>query len=153
MRAVVQRVSSSSVKVEGKIVGQIDRGLAVLLGVLEGDTRTEAELLAKKLCELRIFTDSQGKMNQSVQDIGGGLLIVSQFTLAADCSHGRRPSFLRAANPLEASELYEYFISCVRDMVEGPVQSGIFGAHMEYRIINDGPVTILLDTDEWRKKA
>ena len=110
MRAVIQRVREASVTVEGRVTGQIGQGLAVLLGVLEGDTREEAAFLARKLVELRIFTDEADKMNRSVTDVGGGVLVISQFTLGADCSHGRRPSFIRAARPDVANELYEYFL-------------------------------------------
>lgn len=152
MKAVIQRVASASVTVEGAVTGQIDRGLAVLLGVMEGDTRAEAELLAKKLVELRIFTDANDRMNLSVTDVGGGILVISQFTLGADCSHGRRPSFIRAARPECAKELYEYFVACVKERFSGPVGTGLFGAHMELRLLNDGPVTILFDTDELAKK-
>lgn len=152
MRAVIQRVTEASVTVDGKITGQIGHGLAVLLGVMEGDTEAQAEFLAKKLCELRIFTDENDKMNRSVQDVQGGILVISQFTLAADCSHGRRPSFIRAARPEQAIPLYEHFIACCREYQSGPVETGIFGADMAFRLCNDGPVTILFDTDEMERK-
>lgn len=150
MRAVIQRVSRASVTVDGTVTGRIGAGLAVLLGVMEGDTAAEAELLAKKITQLRIFTDADDKMNLSVTDIAGGILIVSQFTLGADCSHGRRPSFIRAARPETAVPLYEYFITCVRDLFAGPVETGIFGADMQFELCNDGPVTIWMDTQEWK---
>lgn len=153
MRAVIQRVREASVTVEGRVTGQIGQGLAVLLGVLEGDTREEAAFLARKLVELRIFTDEADKMNRSVTDVGGGVLVISQFTLGADCSHGRRPSFIRAARPDVANELYEYFLECVRSQFSGPVKTGIFGAHMDFRLWNDGPVTILFDTAEMMRKG
>lgn len=152
MRAVIQRVTEASVTVDKTVTGQIQTGLAVLLGVVEGDTPAQAELLAKKTCELRIFTDAADKMNLSVQDVGGGILVVSQFTLAADCSHGRRPSFIRAARPDVAIPLYEYFVDCCRRFQPGPVETGIFGADMAFRLCNDGPVTIWLDTDEMEKR-
>lgn len=152
MRAVIQRVSRASVTVEGKITGEIGRGLAALLGVMEGDGEREAELLAKKLVGLRIFTDENGKMNRSVAEASGGILVVSQFTLGADCSHGRRPSFLRAKKPPEAERLYEYFLACVRERFAGPVGAGVFGADMAFELINDGPVTIWMDTEEWERK-
>ena len=150
MRAVIQRVSRASVTVDGTVTGRIGAGLAVLLGVMEGDTAAEAELFAKKITQLRIFTDADDKMNLSVTDIAGGILIVSQFTLGADCSHGRRPSFIRAARPETAVPLYEYFIACVRDLFAGPVETGIFGADMQFELCNDGPVTIWMDTQEWK---
>ena len=153
MRAVIQRVREASVTVEGRVTGQIGQGLAVLLGVLEGDTREEAAFLARKLVELRIFTDEADKMNRSVTDVGGGVLVISQFTLGADCSHGRRPSFIRAARPDAANELYEYFLECVRSQSSGPVETGVFGAHMDFRLWNDGPVTILFDTAEMMRKG
>lgn len=152
MRAVIQRVAEASVIVDGKITGKIQKGLAVLLGVMEGDTKAQAEFLAKKLCELRIFTDEADKMNLSVSDISGSVLIISQFTLGADCSHGRRPSFIRAARPEEARTLYEYFVDCVRKKFDGSVETGVFGAHMEFHLVNDGPVTIWFDTEEMEKK-
>ena len=151
MRAVIQRVAEASVAVEGKITGQIEKGLAVLLGVMEGDGPAEADLCAKKLVELRIFEDENEKMNLSVSDMGGGILILSQFTLGADCSHGRRPSFIRAARPEQAIPLYERFIKSVKERFSGPVETGVFGADMKFRLLNDGPVTILFDTDEWKK--
>lgn len=153
MRAVIQRVSEASVTVEGAVAGQIGTGLAVLLGILEGDGPAETELCAKKLVELRIFEDENEKMNLSVSDVKGGILILSQFTLGADCSHGRRPSFIRAARPEQAVPLYEHFIAAVRERFSGPVETGIFGADMKFRLLNDGPVTILFDTDEWKKTA
>lgn len=153
MRAVIQRVSEASVTVNGEVTGAIGKGLGVLLGVMEGDTEREADFLAKKVCELRIFTDEQDRMNRSVQDVNGGVLVISQFTLAADCSHGRRPFFGASAKPEEAEMLYEYFVARVRAQIAGPVGTGVFGEHMEFRLVNDGPVTIWLDTDEIMKKG
>lgn len=152
MKAVLQRVSHASVCVEGKIVGQIESGLAILLGVMEGDTPEQADFLAKKACELRIFTDENDKMNLSVRDVGGEILVISQFTLAADCSHGRRPAFIRAARPEQAIPLYERFVEAIRQSGI-TVATGEFGAHMEFALTNDGPVTILFDTDEMMTKG
>lgn len=151
MRLLIQRVSHASVTVDGRVTGEIEQGLAVLLGVMEGDTEAEAELLAKKLVELRIFTDENDKMNLSVSDVNGGILIISQFTLGADCSHGRRPSFIAAARPETAIPLYERFIECVKERFDGPVGTGVFGAHMEFELCNSGPVTIWMDTEDWKK--
>lgn len=148
MKAVIQRVREASVTVDGRIVGQIGSGLAVLLGVVQGDTQAKADILAKKIVELRIFTDEQDKMNRSLLDIGGQALVVSQFTLAADCSHGRRPSFTLAARPEQARALYESFVSRVQQLCGQPVETGVFGADMAFALVNDGPVTICLDTDE-----
>ena len=148
MKAVIQRVREASVTVDGRIVGQIGSGLAVLLGVVQGDTQAQADILAKKIVELRIFTDEQDKMNRSLLDIGGQALVVSQFTLAADCSHGRRPSFTLAARPEQARALYESFVSRVQQLCGQPVETGVFGADMAFALVNDGPVTICLDTDE-----
>ena len=151
MRALIQRVSHAKVTVDGTVTGEIGEGLAVLLGVMEGDTEKQAEFLAGKLCGLRIFTDENDKMNLSVGDVGGGILVISQFTLGADCSHGRRPSFIRAAKPEIAERLYEYFVGCVCAQFDGPVGTGVFGAHMEFELLNNGPVTIWFDTDEMEK--
>lgn len=148
MKAVIQRVTEASVTVDGKCVSQIRAGLAVLLGVLEGDTQAEAEMLAKKIVGLRIFSDEEGKMNRSLADFGGELLAVSQFTLAADCSHGRRPSFIRAARPETANELYLHFVETAGTLLGRQVQTGVFGADMRFSLCNDGPVTIVLDTAE-----
>ena len=148
MKAVVQRVAAASVAVEDEVIGSIGQGLAILLGVVEGDTEREADFLANKITQLRIFTDRQDKMNLSVEDMGGEMLAVSQFTLAADCSHGRRPSFTRAAKPQEANGLYEYFIAKIGGLLGKKTQTGQFGADMKVTLVNDGPVTILLDTDE-----
>ena len=148
MKAVVQRVAAASVAVEDEVIGSIGQGLAILLGVVEGDTEREADFLANKITQLRIFTDSQDNMNLSVEDMGGEMLVVSQFTLAADCSHGRRPSFTRAAKPQEANGLYEYFIAKIDGLLGKKTQTGQFGADMKVTLVNDGPVTILLDTDE-----
>ncbi len=148
MKAVIQRVREASVTVDGRVVGQIGSGLAVLLGVVQGDTQVQADILAKKIVEMRIFTDEQDKMNRSLLDIKGQALVVSQFTLAADCSHGRRPSFTQAARPEQARMLYEYFVGCVQQRCGQPVETGVFGADMAFALVNDGPVTICLDTDK-----
>ena len=148
MKAVIQRVTEASVTVDGQITGQIGKGLAVLLGVVEGDTREQADLLAKKIVEMRIFTDANDKMNLALGDVDGQLLVISQFTLAADCSHGRRPSFVKAARPAEAIPLYEYFVDKCAALSGKPVPTGVFGADMAFALINDGPVTICLDTDQ-----
>lgn len=151
MRAVVQRVTSSKVSVDGKTVGEIDKGFNVLLGVVEGDTDEQAILLAGKIARLRVFEDENGKMNLSVNDVGGEILAISQFTLCADCKKGNRPSFTLSAAPDEANRLYELFCSELSANGVRNVEKGIFGADMAVDIANDGPVTIMLDTDIWRK--
>ncbi|MBZ4655348.1 MAG: D-tyrosyl-tRNA(Tyr) deacylase [Peptococcaceae bacterium] len=145
MRAVVQRVAKSSVTVENRITGSIGRGLVVLLGVAQGDQEADARYLAEKIVNLRIFEDKEGKMNLSLKDIQGEILVVSQFTLCGDCRQGRRPSFTEAAPPVDAERLYNYFVELVNQ--QGiPVATGVFQAHMQVEIINDGPVTMLLDS-------
>ncbi len=145
MRAVIQRVSRAEVRVEGRSTGAIGRGLVVLLGVERGDEPADADYLADKVLGLRIFPDAEGKMNLSVADIGGDLLVVSQFTICGDCRRGRRPSFDRAAPPADARRLYEYFVDTVRRR-GFQVPTGVFQAYMEVELVNDGPVTILLDS-------
>ncbi|OUP11029.1 D-aminoacyl-tRNA deacylase [Collinsella sp. An2] len=147
MRAVVQRVLSSSVTIGGEVVGAIDKGYLILLGVGHDDTRAQAEQLWHKIFSLRIFEDEQGKTNRSLDDVGGSVLVVSQFTLYADCRRGRRPSFTDAGSPALANELYEYFVSLVRADVPR-VATGRFGADMRVELVNDGPFTIVLDTDD-----
>ncbi len=144
MKLVVQRVNNASVTIDKEIVGKIDKGLLVLLGVTHSDTRENADFLVKKLCNLRIFQDENEKMNLSVKDINGELLIVSQFTLYADCKGGNRPSFIESAKPDYANELYEYFVEQCRKQVR-KVETGEFGAHMDVSILNNGPVTIILE--------
>jgi D-aminoacyl-tRNA deacylase len=144
MRAVIQRVSRASVSVEGEVVGKIGQGLLVLLGVADGDTAAEAEWLAHKVANLRIFADAEGKMNLSTKSVGGGVLVVSQFTLCANTRKGFRPSFVPAAAPEVAEPLVGHFIAAVADE-EVAVESGVFGAHMMVELVNDGPVTILLE--------
>ena len=146
MRALLQRVSSASVTVEGEVIGQTGRGLMVLICAMQGDGEAEADRLATKIAKLRIFPDEDGRMNRSVLDIGGGALVVSQFTLAADTSRGTRPGFSRAAKPDHAKTLYEDFIACV-DALGIHVQTGSFGADMSVALTNDGPVTLWLDTE------
>lgn len=147
MRAVVQRVSSASVTVDGQVTGAIDQGLLVLLGVAPDDGDKELDWLAKKLVGLRIFPDADGKMNLGLSDIGGGMLVVSQFTLYGDCRKGRRPSFVKAAHPRHAEPTYEAF--CERVAALGvPVERGVFGADMKVELLNDGPVTLVLDTPD-----
>ena len=145
MRAVVQRVTSSSVKVGDKVVGEIGRGFLVLLGVARDDREEDADYLAEKIANLRIFNDEQGKMNLSLVDTGGAMLVVSQFTLYGDTRKGRRPSYIDAAEPEKANALYEYFTERAR--AQGiKVETGVFQAMMQVSLINDGPVTILLDS-------
>lgn len=152
MRAVIQRVSAACVRVDGELTGSAGRGLLVLLGVMEGDTEKEAELLAAKTAKLRIFTDENDKMNLSVLDIGGDILCVSQFTLCADVKKGNRPSFTPSAAPERAKALYEYYMDCLKAEGVKNVSHGIFGADMKVELLNDGPVTIISDTDIWTKK-
>ena len=145
MRAVVQRVSQSHVVVDGETVGKIGEGLMVLLGVEDGDNESDAKYLVSKVIGLRIFNDEQGKMNRSLQDIGGQLLVISQFTLLGDARKGRRPSFIHAASPDEGDRLYQHFVELAQQ--EGiSVSTGQFQADMKVHLINDGPVTILLDS-------
>ncbi len=148
MRIVVQRCSRAEVRIDGRTVGQIGQGFMLLVGITETDTTAEAELLAKKIAQLRVFEDSEGKMNLAIRDIGGAILSISQFTLYADCRKGNRPSFIRAARPEQASPLYDYFNETLRTTYGLTVETGRFGADMKVDFINDGPVTILLDTDE-----
>jgi D-tyrosyl-tRNA(Tyr) deacylase len=145
MRAVVQRVKQSDVKTNGETVGRIGRGLLVLLGVAREDSAEDADYLANKIINLRIFEDENGKMNRSLLETGGELLAVSQFTLLADCRKGRRPSFIKAAEPEKATELYEKFVERVRQNGVA-VQTGRFQAMMEVALVNDGPVTIIIES-------
>lgn len=145
MRAVVQRVSRAKVTVAGEVVGEIGMGLLVLLGVGEEDRPDDAEYLAEKIVGLRIFPDDEGKMNRSLTEVGGGLLAVSQFTLYGDCRKGRRPSFVAAARPEQAVELYQAFVAEVRGRGI-PAATGRFQEHMDVELVNDGPVTLLLDS-------
>lgn len=145
MRAVVQRVSQCQVTVDTELVGRIEAGVLVLLGVQAGDSETDAKWLADKISGLRIFEDDQGKMNLSLEETGGSMLIVSQFTLLGDCRKGRRPSFSEAAPPAEAVRLYEYFCELVRQK-KVPVATGRFQADMQVTLTNNGPVTMLLDS-------
>lgn len=145
MRAVIQRVSKASVTVDGAVVGQIGRGLLVLLGVGAGDAAADARQLAEKIANLRIFADDEGRFNRSALDIGGAALVVSQFTLYADTRRGRRPSFSGAALPEVAAPLVEGFVAALRERGL-PVETGVFGAHMDVDLRNDGPVTIILDS-------
>ena len=148
MKSVIQRVAEARVIVDGEIVAQIGRGLLVLLGVKKGDSENDAATLAHKICGLRIFEDNEGKMNLSLGDVGGELLVVSQFTLAADCKKGRRPSFDNSALPNEANALYEKFCDFCRK--EGiTIHTGRFAAHMKVSLTNDGPVTIILDSKDF----
>lgn len=150
MIAVIQRAARASVIADGAPAGKCDKGLFVLLGVLDGDSEKDAEVLAAKVSKLRIFTDEFDKMNLSVKDISGSALVVSNFTLGADVSHGNRPSFTPAAHPSIAEPLYEYFVKCLVN--EGvPTECGVFGADMQIALHADGPVTILMDSKIWNK--
>ena len=144
MKFVIQRVQSASVRVDGKTIGAIRKGYLVLIGVGQGDTRADADKYLRKMLNLRIFEDEQGKTNLSLADVGGQLLLVSQFTLYANCKKGNRPSFVEAGSPQEAEDLYQYLIEKAREQVE-VVETGSFGAHMEVSLVNDGPFTIVLE--------
>jgi D-tyrosyl-tRNA(Tyr) deacylase len=147
MRAVIQRVKRGAVSVDGKTTGTVDTGLVVLIGATHKDTEAEAQKLAHKTANLRIFEDDAGKMNLSALDVGAGILVVSQFTLYADCRRGRRPSFTEAAPPEVAEPLIEHFVGALREAGIARVETGVFRAYMLVEIHNDGPVTIILDTD------
>ena len=147
MKFVIQRVKNASVEVENRVVGKIDEGFLVLIGVTHDDTKKTADILIKKLLNLRIFKDENDKMNLSLKDVGGELLLISQFTLYADCKKGNRPSFVKSAKYDIANELYEYVIDeCKKTSIK--VETGIFGADMKVSLLNDGPVTIILDSEE-----
>lgn len=148
MKAVIQRVTHASVKVDGETVGSCGQGFLILLGVMAGDDEKEADKLVNKTVNLRIFEDENGKINLSSLDIGGEMLVVSQFTLCADCTHGRRPSFTPSAPPDEANRLYEYFVRRLKENGISHVETGVFGADMKVELLNDGPVTIILDSSE-----
>ena len=144
MKAVIQRVKSASVTVDDSVVGRIGQGILVLLGIEKGDTEAKSDWLTEKTVNLRIFSDEDGKMNQSVKDIGGSILVVSQFTLAGNCAKGKRPSFDTAAPAEEGKRLYEYFVTAAR-LTGVPVQTGVFQADMQVLLLNDGPVTFILE--------
>ena len=147
MRFVVQRVTHASVTVDGNVIGKIGQGFMVLIGVSDEDTKETADKMVKKLLGLRIFEDENGKTNLDIHTVGGSLLLISQFTLYADCKHGNRPSFIKAGKPDMANEMYEYIIAKCREQVE-TVERGEFGADMKVELLNDGPFTILLDSDQ-----
>ena len=148
MRIVVQRCTRAEVRIAGAIVGKIQRGFMLLVGITDTDTPADADILAKKIVQLRVFEDADGKMNLALGDVGGAVLSISQFTLYADCRKGNRPSFIRAARPEQASPLYDYFNRTMRNTYGLQVETGRFGADMQVDFVNDGPVTILLDTAE-----
>ena len=150
MRAVLIRVSRASITVNGENGGSMDKGFVVLVGVKPEDTLQEAAYLAKKCAEMRIFEDENGKMNLSLDEVGGKIIVVSNFTLCADCRHGKRPSFINAQRPVQANELYEYFIKKLKFYGVPEVGTGVFGGDMQVHIQNDGPVTLILDTDDWK---
>jgi len=147
MRAVLSKVTSASVRVDGETVGRIGAGYLILLGVTHDDTELQCRKLADKLCSLRVFDDENGKINLSLDDVGGGLLIISQFTLYGNCRKGRRPEFLNAARPETAIPLYEKFVALCREKGYH-VETGVFGAHMEVESVNDGPFTLIVDTND-----
>ena len=152
MIAVIQRVSRASVEADGEMAGEIAQGFLILLGVAKGDAEEDADLLADKICGLRIFTDAQDKMNLALADVGGSILAVSNFTLLADATHGRRPNFMNAQLPQQADELYRHFVKKCR--LNGiRTETGVFGAHMKVSLENDGPVTLVLDSNTLKKKG
>lgn len=145
MKAVIQRVTGASVVADGVLTGEIGKGFMILLGAAQGNTDADCEKLADKVSKLRIFADGSGKTNLSINDVGGDMLIISQFTLLADCHHGNRPSFIGAGNPGEANRLYELFCSMCAEKINGRVAKGVFGADMQVALTNDGPFTICLE--------
>ena len=152
MIAVIQRVSRASVEADEEMAGEIAQGFLILLGVAKGDAEEDADLLADKICGLRIFTDAQDKMNLALADVGGSILAVSNFTLLADATHGRRPNFMNAQLPQQADELYRHFVKKCR--LNGiRTETGVFGAHMKVSLENDGPVTLVLDSNTLKKKG
>ena len=152
MRALIQRVKHASVTIDGVVKSSIEKGLLVFVGFAEGDTEGLIEPIAKKLSGLRIFEDENEKMNLSLGDVGGDILAISQFTLYAECKKGRRPSFVEAMNPQKAEEFYNKFVKICEDLTGKRIETGIFGADMKVELLNDGPVTIILDSDEIIKK-
>jgi D-tyrosyl-tRNA(Tyr) deacylase len=148
MRAVLQRVRKASCEVDGNITGAIEHGLLILLGIEERDTSAEIQWLSQKIVQMRIFSDDQGLMNRSLMDVGGNILLISQFTLFAQTKKGNRPSFIRAAKPTQAIPLYEEMIQKLEELLGRPVATGVFGADMQISLINDGPVTIIMDTQD-----
>lgn len=152
MKAVIQRVKHAQVSVDGETVGKVGEGYMILVGVQEDDTNADAEILARKTANLRVFTDEDDKMNRSVLDIDGEVLAISQFTLCADVKKGNRPSFMHAAEPREADRLYNLYCDELLKNGVKKVEKGVFGAHMEVELLNNGPVTILYDTEIWRGK-
>lgn len=151
MKAVVQRVLKASVSVDGNVVGSCNQGYLILLGAAQGDSEADAEILARKIANLRVFCDNEDKMNLSLLDIGGEVLAVSQFTLCADLKKGNRPSFINAMEPQTAEKLYDYFCDKLLENGVKKVDKGIFGADMKVELLNDGPVTIVYDTEIWKK--
>ena len=147
MKAVLQRVSRAAVAVDGQTMGKIEKGFLILLGVSNEDSEETGKKMADKICRLRIFEDENGNTNLSLADVGGGLLVVSQFTLYADCKKGNRPSFIKAGAPDHANRIYEYFMECCRAHVS-QVEHGVFGANMQIELVNDGPFTLALDSTE-----
>lgn len=152
MKAVIQRVSKASVTVDGELISKIDKGYLVLLGIMDDDTEADSEILARKTASLRVFEDEEGKMNLDVNQVGGEILAVSQFTLCADVKKGNRPSFIRSANPDRANALYELYCGELLKSGVKNVEKGVFGADMKVELLNDGPVTILYDSEIWRKR-
>ena len=151
MKAIIQRVSSAQVDIEGKTVGKIGSGFLILLGVEQDDDERHAKALADKISFLRVFTDENDKMNLALSDVNGGVLVISNFTLCADCSHGRRPSFIAAARPETAEPLYDFFCDKMRDNGIDKVERGVFGADMQVSLINDGPVTIDINSKDLKR--
>ena len=153
MKAVIQRVSSASVEVDGTVVGSCEAGYMILFGAAEGDTLEDIEILAKKTVNLRVFCDDNDKMNKSILDVDGEILCISQFTLCADVKKGNRPSFINAMQPDVASQYYDIYCDKLKELGVKRVEKGIFGADMKVSLVNDGPVTILFDTEIWRKNG
>ena len=147
MKAVIQRVTSANVVVDGKTVGEIGQGFLILLGAGKNDSEKDCEKLADKISKMRIFSDENDKINLSINDVGGDILVISQFTLYADCRKGNRPSFINAGTPQRAEELYEYFAEILNDKISGNVSKGVFGADMKVSLLNDGPFTIMLECE------